>query len=174
MRWSGHFPFLQAVPLSPLPSGYCGVGEPYGGILSNYPLVWLALAAPLAWRGRPVEEVSVLRWFVAAVFLLFVICALTICLFFSASSRYELDFLPALMLLAVIGILGLERALAGSPVWRRIARWGWCLLLAYSVVFNLLAGVEAHAEANYFAGNSLLNQGRVDEAIEHFQKALAL
>jgi tetratricopeptide (TPR) repeat protein len=174
MRWSGHFPFLQAVPLSPLPLGYCGTEEPYGGILSNYPLVWLALAAPLAWRGRPVGVVSVLRWFVAAVFLLFVICALTICLYCFASSRYELDFLPALMLLAVMGIFGLERALVGSPVWRRIARWGWCLLLAYSVVFNLLAGVEAHAEASCFLGNSLLNQGRVDEAVEHFQKALAL
>jgi Tfp pilus assembly protein PilF len=180
MRWSGHFPFLQAVPLSPLPSGYFGTGEPYSGILGNYPLVWLALAAPLVWRGRPVEVVSVLRWFVAAVFLLFVICALTICLFFSASSRYELDFLPALMLLAVIGILGLERALVGSPVWRRIARWGWSLLLAYSIVFNILASVEAHAAANYFVGNSLLNQRwvddqrRVDEAVKRFQKALAL
>ncbi|MGA2280317.1 MAG: tetratricopeptide repeat protein [Verrucomicrobiota bacterium] len=174
MRWSGHFPFLHAVPLSPLPSGYFGEGEPYSGILSNYPLVWLALAAPLAWRGRPMEVVSVLRWFVTAVFLFFVICALTICLFFSASSRYELDFLPALMLLAVIGILGLERALVSSPAWRRIARWGWCLLLAYSVVFNILASVEAHAVANYLVGNSLLNQRRVDEAVEHFQKALAL
>jgi Flp pilus assembly protein TadD len=174
MRWSGHFPFLQAVPLSSLPSGHFGVWEPYGGILSNYPLVWLALAAPLVWRGRPVEVVSVLRWFVAAVFLLFVICALTLCLFFSASSRYEVDFLPALMLLAVMGIFGLERALAGSPVWRRIVRCGWGLLLAYSVVFNLLASVEAHAEASFFVGNSLLNQGRVDEAVEHFQKALAL
>ncbi len=27
MRWSGHFPFLQAGPLSPLPSGYYGVGR---------------------------------------------------------------------------------------------------------------------------------------------------
>ncbi|MGB8370368.1 MAG: tetratricopeptide repeat protein [Limisphaerales bacterium] len=174
MRWSGHFPFLQAVPLSPLPSGYCGLGEPYSGILSNYPLVWLALAAPLVWKGRPVEEVSGLRWFAATVFLLFMICALTLCLFFSADSRYELDFLPALMLLAVIGILGLERALVGSLVWRRIARWGWCLLLAYSVVFNILASVEAHAEANYLIGNSLLHQGRAEEALEHFQKALAL
>jgi tetratricopeptide (TPR) repeat protein len=174
MRWSGHFPFLQAVPLLPLPSGYFGTGEPYSGILSNYPLVWLALAAPLAWRGRPVEEISVLRWFVASVFLLFLICALTICLFFSASNRYELDFLPALMLLAVMGILGLEQALVGSPVWRHIARWGWGLLLAYSVVFNLLASIEAHATANYLVGNSLLHQGRVDEAVEHFQKALAL
>jgi tetratricopeptide (TPR) repeat protein len=140
----------------------------------NYPLVWLVLAAPLAWRGRPVEEVSVLRWFVAAVFLLFMISALTLCLFFSASIRYELEFLPALMLLAVIGILGLERALAGTPVWRRIARWGWCLLLAYAVGFNLLASVEAIAEANYFTGNILVKQGRVNEALEHFQKALAL
>ncbi len=178
MRWSSHFLFLRAVPLSPLPSGHGGVGDPYGGILSNYPLVWLALAAPLVWRGRPVEVVSVLRWFVAAVFLLFVICALTVCLFFAASSRYELDFLPALMLVAVMGIFGLERVLVNSPVWRRIVRWGWCLLLVYSVVFNLLASVEAsveaHASVNRFKGNSLLNQGRVDEAIIQYQKALAL
>ena len=120
------------------------------------------------------EVVSILRWFVAAVFLLFVICALTICLFYTSSSRYELDFLPALILLAFIGILGLERALGGSPVWRRMARWGWCLLLAYSIVFNLLASVEGHTEANCFVGNSLLNQGRVDEAIIQYQKALAL
>ncbi|MGD0351088.1 MAG: tetratricopeptide repeat protein [Verrucomicrobiota bacterium] len=174
MRWSGHFPFLQTVRPSPLPSGYYGVGEPYSGLLSNYPLVWLALAAPLAWRGRPAEEVSVLRWFVAAVFLLFVTCALTLCLFFCGSSCYELEFLPALTLLAVIGILGLERALAGSPGWRRIARWGWGLLLAYSLAFNILASVEAHATANYFAGNSFVNQGQPAEAVEHFQKALAL
>jgi tetratricopeptide (TPR) repeat protein len=174
MRWSGHFPFLHAVPLSPLPSGYCEVTDPYGGMLSNYPLVWLALAAPLVWRGRSVKVVSLLRGFIAAVFLLFVICALPLCLFFAAASRYDLDFLPALMLLAVIGILGLERALAGSPVWRRIARGGWCLLLAYSVAFNLLASVEAHATANCFAGDTLLAQGRVDEAVEHFQRALAL
>ena len=54
LRWSGHFPFLQAVPPSPLPSGYYGEGEAYSGILINYPVVWLALAAPLAWRGGPV------------------------------------------------------------------------------------------------------------------------
>ena len=174
MRWSGHFPFLQAGPLPPFSSGYCGMGEPYSGILSNYPLVWLALAAPLAWRDRPVEEVSVLCWFVAAVFFLFVTCALILCLFFYGSSVYEVEFLPALMLLAVIGIFGLERALMGSPVWRHVARWGWCLLLAYSVAFNVLASVEAHATANYFTGNSLLHRGRVDEAVAHFQKALAL
>jgi len=174
IRWSGHYPFLQAVPRPPMPSGYVTVGDPYGGILTNCPLLWLALAAPLAWRGRPLEVVSILRWFVATVFLLFVICALSLCLFFAAASRYDLDFLPALMLLAVIGIFGLERALAGSPVWRRIARWGWCLLLAYSVVINLLMSASDYAEANCLVGNTLFNQGRVDEAIIQYQKALAI
>jgi tetratricopeptide (TPR) repeat protein len=155
-------------------SVHSGVGDPYGGILSNYPLAWLALAAPLVWRGRGAEAVSVLRWFVAAAFLLFMICALTICFYCFASSRFELDFQPALILLAVIGIFGLERALVGLPVWRRIARWGWCLLLCYSVVLNLLAAVRAHADANYFVGNTLLNQGRVGEAIIQYQRALAL
>jgi len=175
MRWISHFPFLQTVPPSPLPSNYFGAGKSYGGIiLVIYPLVWLVLAAPLAWRGRPVEGASVLRWFVTAVFLLFLICSLTVCQFFAADGRYGLDFLPALMLLAVIGILGLEHALVGSPVWRRIARWGWCLLMACSFVFNLLVRVEVHAEANYYAGNFLVNQGRAGEALEHLQKALAL
>ena len=46
--------------------------------------------------------------------------------------RYEVDFLPALVLLAVVGILGLERALAPTsksglanrPVWRRAGALG--------------------------------------------------
>ncbi len=176
VRWSGHFPFVNTVVLpSSWPSGYIGVGESYGGIiLSNCPLAGLVLAAPLVWRGRSREAGSVLRWFVAAVVLQFMVCASTLCLFVSASIRYGFDFLPALLLLSLLGILGLERALVGAPGWRHMARWGWCLLLVYSVVINLLVSVEAHAKANLFAGNSLVHQGRADEAVEHFQKALAL
>jgi tetratricopeptide (TPR) repeat protein len=175
MRWSPHFPFLQTVLPPPLPAGYFGVGKSYGGILLVYfPLAWLALAAPLVWKGRPAAEVSVLRCFVTVVFVLFILCALTICLFLSASSRYGLDFLPPLMLLAVMGIFGLERTLVNESVWRRIARSGWRLLLAYTVVVNLLVTIEAHAEANYFAGNFLVRQARPDEALGHFNTALSL
>jgi Flp pilus assembly protein TadD len=175
MRWSGHFPFLQHVLPPTLPSGYLQPGKSYGGIIPvTYPLVWLVLAVPLAWRDRRVEVVSGLRWFVTAVVLQFMVCASTLCLYFSADSRYGLDFLPTLMLLAVIGILGLERATANLPVWRHIARWGWSLLLACSVVFNLLVSTEAHAETSYFAGNFLVHHGRAKEAFEFFQKALAL
>jgi tetratricopeptide (TPR) repeat protein len=107
---------------------------------------------------------------------------LTVGLYWGASFRYEVDFLPALLLLAVIGILGLERALAptsesglaGQPVWRRGARCGWSLLLGFSVAFNLLASVERCAEAHYNLGGVLLQQSKEAEAIAQFEQALRL
>jgi tetratricopeptide (TPR) repeat protein len=174
IRWGWHFPFLQAGRLSPLPPNYYGVGGPYCGILCNYPLAWLAFAAPLAWRGRSLPEVLTLRWFVGTALLLSMTCALTLCLFFSGSNGYLPDFLPALMLLAVIGVFGLERSLAGLPAWRLVVRCGWCLLLAYSVAFSIFAGIKSHAYADYILGNSLFHQARNDEAIKYYQKAVAL
>jgi hypothetical protein len=134
-RWSSHFPFVHDIAAPPLPAGYGSLQTPFG-VLTNIPLVWLALAAPLAWRGRSGQTGSILRWFATAVALLFGICAVTLCLYMYASWRYEVDFLPALLLLGVVGILGLERALADRPGWRRAARWGYGLLLAFSVAFT--------------------------------------
>jgi tetratricopeptide (TPR) repeat protein len=175
VQWTSHFPFLQSIPIPSRPSGYFSQApDPQGGILINYPLVLLALAVPFAWRGRPMRETMGLRWFVGAVFLLFVICAVTLCLFFAAGKSYELDFLPSLLLLSVIGFLGLERALAHLPMWRRMARVGWCLLLVYAVGFNLLLNIESHSEAMCLRGNAALADGRFDDAGVQFQKALAL
>jgi tetratricopeptide (TPR) repeat protein len=115
-----------------------------------------------------------LRWFVTASALLSGICALTLGFFGSAILRYEVDFLPALVLLSVVGILGLERALADRPVWRRTACWGWGLLLGFSVAFNLLAGVVHYAEVDNGAGIAFQQSGRVQEAIERYEHALRL
>ena len=65
-------------------------------------------------------------------------CALTLLPPRFHGLRYELEYASPLVLLAVIGVLAVERALAGQPVWRRAARCGWGLLLAFSVAFNLL------------------------------------
>jgi len=175
MRWTSHFPFLQVIVISPLPPGYAGIGEgQYCGIFCNYPVAWLALAAPLAWKGRPTEETATLRWFAAGVFLLFLMCAVTICLFVTSSSRYEEDFLPVLLLLAVIGLFGLERQVARSAFWRPLARAAWCAALMYSLVFNALATIDSHAATQYFVGNYFFNHGRMDLAIEYFDKASTL
>jgi hypothetical protein len=133
-------PFVNDITVPPLPTGH-GAVENHFGVLTNVPLVWLALAVPLAWRGRSAEAHSILAGFSAAVALFFGTCALTLCLYFFVAIRFEVEFLPALGLLAVIGVWSLERALVCQPVWRRAARWGWGILLGFSVVFNLLATI---------------------------------
>jgi tetratricopeptide (TPR) repeat protein len=172
-RLSGRFPFLHDITLPPIPAGHAGGEHPFG-ILTNIPVVWSALAVPLAWRRRSTETRSILRAFLGAVALLFGICALTNCLFTAANFRYEVDFLPALLLLAVVGILGLERALADRPVWRRAVRWGWGLLLCFSVAFNLLVSVEYYAEAYNNRGVKLVHLGKPEDAIGYFERALRL
>jgi tetratricopeptide (TPR) repeat protein len=164
-----------------LPPGHWPAETPFS-ILPNIPLVWLALAVPLAWRRRSAEARSILCGFLVVAALLGGTCALTICFWCGATVRYEVEFLPALVLLAVIGILGCEHALAPTsesgpacrPVWRRAARWGWGLLLGFSVAFNLLASIEHYAEAHYNLGNVLLHQGKEAEAIAHYEQALRL
>jgi tetratricopeptide (TPR) repeat protein len=171
--WGHHFPFMQKMAVPPLPPGHGTVEKPFG-ILANIPLVWLALALPLAWRSRSVESVSTLRWFVTAVALLFGTSALTIGLFYYTAVRYEVEFLPELLLLAVVGILGLEQALADRPARRRAARWAWGVLLFFSVAFNLLASVEYHAEAHHVLGTQLSQAGKVSEAIGQYEQSLRL
>ncbi len=172
VRWSGRYPFIRNPEVPPLPAGHAGVFYAHCGVLSNIPVVWLALATPLALRGRTAEAGFILRRFVAALALLFGICALTLCLFFAVTFRYEMDFLPTLGLLAVIGIFGLERALSDRLLWRKVARWCWGMLLALSVAFNLCASYERSSKFHYDLASVLLQTGRVDEAITQLKKAL--
>jgi len=180
-RWSVHSPFVQGIALGPAPPDHGNVEHPFG-IAANIPVAWLALAAPLAWRNRSEPAGGILRWFVTAVALVFGIEALTLGVYYCTASRFEVEFLPELMLLAVVGILGLERALAPTsasgladrPVRRWAARCVWGLLLGLSVVFNLLAGVAYRAEVQTVLGNQLLQAGKVSEAFGHYQQALRI
>jgi tetratricopeptide (TPR) repeat protein len=173
VRWTARSPFVQEIVMPPIPSDHGNVEHPFG-VVSNIPLVWLALAAPLAWRDRSERAGSVLRWFVTAVALFFGIEALTLGFYYCTASRFEVEFLPALLLLAVVGILGLERALASQPFWRRVARGGYGLLLAFSMAFNLLAGLVYYAEVQTALGNQLFHEGKVSEAFGHYERALQI
>ncbi|MGD1020627.1 MAG: tetratricopeptide repeat protein [Verrucomicrobiia bacterium] len=181
MRWTARSPFVQEITMPPAPLDHANVQRPFG-VLTNIPLVWLALAAPLAWRGRSEQTGGILRRFVTAVALLFGIEALTLGFYYCTASRFEVEFLPELVLLAVVGILGLKRALAPTsesglvdrPVRRRAVRWAWGLLLSFSVAFNLLAGVEYHAEEQTGLGDQLFRRGEVSEAIGRYQQALRI
>jgi tetratricopeptide (TPR) repeat protein len=173
VRWKTHFPFVRDAIIPPFPPGYTGVQGAFG-VLTNTPLVWLALAVPLAWRERSAQEQGALRWFVTAVWLLFGMCALTLGFYCTAAGRYEVEFLSALMLLAVVGILGLERALTDQPARRRLIRWGWGALLGFSVAFNVLVSVKNYAVAGSSAATILSGEGRLPEAIQVFKKSLQM
>ena len=171
--WSARFPFVHEIASLPLPPGHIGVERGFG-IFTNIPLACLALAVPWLWRHWSSGAVTSLRWFITAVALLIGICALTLGFFWAAYFRYEMDFLPALLLLAVVGILGLERVLADRPASRRPARWGWGLLLGFSVAFNLLASVEQHAQVHNAMGVALTEMGRLQEAMTQYDQALRI
>jgi tetratricopeptide (TPR) repeat protein len=171
MRWHAAFPFVRNIVPPPLPPGEGIVEVPFSpfGILTNIPLVWLALAAPWAAADhRP------LRWFLSAAALLFLIPATVICLFFGTCSRYELEFLPALVLLAVAGIFGLERKYARRLAGRRAVRGLWIALLVFSVAFNLFAGCERYALEHDYFGHSLSSLGQIPEAVTELRAALRM
>jgi Flp pilus assembly protein TadD len=172
-RWRLHFPFVFDIKLTPLPIGHGGNEHPFG-LLMNIPLVWLAVAAPLVWRGRSAEERWLLRGFLGALALLFATVALTLCFFRACHARYEMDFCPALILLAVVGILGVEHTLAGRPAWRWAARGVWGLLVAFSLAFSLMASAIYHAEYHFELGCLVLERGQVNEAIAQLQRAVEL
>jgi tetratricopeptide (TPR) repeat protein len=173
VQWRRHFPFVRGIAVPQLPAGHGSVESPFG-ILTNIPVVWLALALPLAWRGRTDEARSPLHGFIAVAAVFFGICALVIDLYYFTANRFELEILPTLVLLAVIGLLGLERTLADQIAWRRAARCGWGALLGFSVVFSLLASVERCANAYDSAGISMRELGRMPETMELFQQALRI
>jgi len=172
-RWGSRLPFVHDIIVPPVPAGHHGLSAPFG-ILTNIPLVWLALAAPLAWRTLPGQAGSGLRWFAGTVALLFGICAAVLCLLRATAFRYEVDFLPTLMVLAVVGILGCERVLADRPAWRRGARLGWGLLLGFSVAFNLLVTLEYYSYTQNELGMKLSEAGKPAEAAAHFEQAVRL
>jgi Tfp pilus assembly protein PilF len=172
-RWGGHFPYVDNIVAPAKPKGYWQLVDAFG-VLTNIPLVWLALAVPAAWRVRAEEGRRVLRMFLWAVAILFGMCALPMVFHDSMCLRYELEYASPLMLLAVVGVLGVERALAGLPAWRRAARCGWGLLLAFTVAFNLFANYKLEADKCQFYGFALFQEGRVDEAIAQYQRALQI
>jgi Flp pilus assembly protein TadD len=172
--WSRHFPYVNQIVVPPMPVGAAMEPEHPFGVLTNIPLVWLAFVAPLAWRSRSAGARSILRCFLGVTALLFVICTLTIGLYFNMCPRYEVEYAHALVLLAVVGVIALEHALAGQLAWRRAARCVWGLLLTFSVAFNMFASFDFKAKAHFNLGHNLLQKHRVDEAITHCQKALQI
>jgi tetratricopeptide (TPR) repeat protein len=173
VHWSSHFPFVRQITSPPLPSGHHVIEDPFG-ILPSIPFVLLALAAPLAIVGRPPAARATLGRWAGAVALLFGNTAIVMDVFYGSCSRYEIEFLPLLLLLAVIGIFSLDRVLVRRPAWRLGARCGWGALLVFSLGFNLLAAAEHYIVEHYNLGGWFITLHRTPEAIQEFERVVRL
>ena len=142
-QWSPYFPFIQPAALPVKPTGFGGHDDVYG-ILTNLPIAWLVLALPLAlWRRERAERVALGAW-LAAGLTLFLTMAGILLFFFGSLARYQIDFTPALILLAGVGGLALERwmAASGFVVGRAGARGLVWLAGIASVGFALLNSLQ--------------------------------
>lgn len=142
--WSRYFPFIAMPDLGPTPRGYTVHRGDVYGLLANLPLTALALAAPLAlWRRTPAERRALGAWLATAA-LLCALAAGVMLSFFSALARYQVEFAPTFTLLALVGLLAVERWLAAvaRPLWRGLARAAWMGAAAASVLFGALNSLQ--------------------------------
>lgn len=165
-RWHSRFPFVGIITPPKGPGAPEGPFPPFG-VLPNLPFALLALALPAAWRiGGP--DRPALRPFLIAALIFFAAPAAVALLFFGSTTRYEMEFLPELMLLAAIGVLAVE-ASPLRPGWFRPA---WTALLAVSVAVSLLASLHRFALERCYIGSTLADMGREPEAITQLRSAL--
>lgn len=143
VRWTWEFPFVLARPPENSPPGYYA-GEPVAGLGATFFIFWTGLAAPLLYLRARRDRVVSLAVFLGSAALLALTMAVFLGSFFSATPRYQADFSPYLVLIAVCGWLELERRLCRG-VFSIIGRWllGFAALL--SVLFGLLLSVDYHS-----------------------------
>ena len=185
LRWHAAFPFVWEPARPPLVAGHLTV-EFFFGVLAAFPVLLAFALGPFAWRGAHQTRALSCVW--SALALLCLLEALPICVYACVSSRYLLDFVPALALLAALGLLalengpGMDRAASGggqaperSPVrgaafapLLRLAVYG---ALAYSVATGWLLAV---ALSSFYRGAeqgmAALNSGRIGDGVAAYER----
>lgn len=143
-EWSRYFPFIAMADLGPTPAGYTVHRGDVYGLLANLPLTALALLAPFALWRRPAAERRALGAWLATAGLLCALAAGVMLSFFSALARYQVEFAPTFTLLALVGLLAVERWLAtiARPAWRRSGRALWGAAAVMTVLFGILNSLQ--------------------------------
>jgi hypothetical protein len=139
LRWSWVFPFVRALAFPYKdPIGYLGVQNAFG-IACNVPIAWFVFAAFWCPKSPPLANPS--RYFLGTVVMMAGGTILFVNCFASACGRYQVDFLPVLILLAALGVLRLDDAISRATVAAKmVVRSFVCLLVLLSAAFNLLVG----------------------------------
>ena len=173
VRWSAPFPFAHEPALSGLkamlPPGHGGV-EQISGLLVYAPVLWAALAVPVAARSWGGGRRFALMAAAAAAAALGPLALLSF--FFGTCSRYQFEFAPALSLLASFGIVAMESRPAGPA--RAALRAAWAAALAFTCAFTALYGLDRCVSDHNRYGVARLVLGDLDGAQAEFNTASLL
>jgi hypothetical protein len=179
LRWHAAFPFVWRPATPTLVAGHLPV-EFFFGTLVTFPVLIAAALVPLAWNGArsSTDAARELPWASAVLVVLFLTAALPICCYAGATSRYMVDFIPSLALLAALGFLALERVsgIQAEPVAPvggivPIARGALRVALVYSTA---VAWLLAIALCSFYRGAekgmSILKGEGIEEGIAHYER----
>jgi hypothetical protein len=137
VRWIADSIFPRGVHAPPPPNGHQGAENPFG-ILTSVPFAWLGLGTIAIARHS-----AGFRWIAVCLLMLFLGQAVTLSAFLAACTRYQAEFLPALMLLAGFGLLALEAGSPGPRKLRGAVRCACGLALVYSLLVGSFIGASA-------------------------------
>ncbi len=169
-RLAPTFPFVVDSATPTLPGAVHGGVERPVPLLVAAPFLWLAGGALLLRRRPdpgPAACAGTLLFFAAAI-------AAPLCFYYGTCQRYELDFSPALLALAGMGLFALEEAWTRRGRSARLVAAAGMALAVVSAAFNLLAGLSWRAELNREYGEALYQMSRYDEAERALGSAVAL
>lgn len=143
LTWTVEFPFAKAVGIgiSHIPD-YFGTEE-VAGLMVTLPFYWFVLLLPLAWWRRGREESRRLGATLAMLAGHALPVGLAINCYFSTCARYQADFAPLLAVLALIGLLAVERWAQGHW-WRWPAAGMAGLAGAITVTMGALMAFDYH------------------------------
>lgn len=142
VSFTADWPFVAARPLPEGPAGYYG-GEELYCLAGLFPFLWLAFCTGGLVRPRPADPAGTLRANAAAMAGAFFVVGGLILSFFSAAERYMVEFVPVLMLLALVGALVFEEALLGGVrIWG--ARLGLILMALVTISSGILISFDYH------------------------------
>lgn len=146
LHWTAEFPFAMACGVDvPSIPGYFGTEE-VSGLVATFPYVALIVALPLAWwRREPAEARAFTAALGSAAGCALPVTGLILC-YFSTCARYQTDFAVGFGLLALVGMLALERRV-------RSVRLGWIHgpafagAAAVTVVLGVLLSFDYHGRS---------------------------
>jgi tetratricopeptide (TPR) repeat protein len=171
--WDRFFPYVRYPQSATHPQGHGGVAGAVG-VLTLLPFTLLALAAPLGLRRGAATHRAEAARVAGAAALLFLCIGGPLCLFFGVVLRYQMEFVPFLVLLAAVGLFGIEARLSRPGAARTCALAGAYALAVLSIGFNLLMATAQRATTLGIRGDLAASRRQWDEAGDLYRRSLRL